>query len=141
MSRKNEVKNLIINAVITATSKKQSPVYKTDNPRKTVYFRPVTDLDAEKLVSFGMKAYTSEEEELFFIVKTAESVPVYATAQDHTPTEVLDGTDTGDNFDSNEKKVQLNIIKGHNRGNDFYRLQAILGEVSYVAPSNPFDVK
>lgn len=133
------MKNKVFQVSITATSKKDNGAFKSD--RLTAYLVPVDSAEEKRMIDFGMNAYTSSNGEKFFIVKTSEKVALYTDAtNNYYP---LGGTKDDKLFKTKEgQDVLVNIILGENKGNDFYRLQAIKDTNSAledIESTNPFD--
>lgn len=131
--------NKVFQVSITATSKKDNGAFKSD--RLTAYLIPVDSAEEKRMIDFGMNAYTSSNGEKFFIVKTSEKVALYTDAtNNYYP---LGGTKDDKLFKTKEgQDVLVNIILGENKGNDFYRLQAIKDTNSAledIESTNPFD--
>lgn len=133
------MKNKVFQVSITATSKKDNGAFKSD--RLTAYLVPVDSAEEKRMIDFGMNAYTSSNGEKFFIVKTSEKVALYTDAtNNYYP---LGGTKDDKLFKTKEgQDVLVNIILGENKGNDFYRLQAIKdtnNALEDIESTNPFD--
>lgn len=133
------MKNKVFQVSITATSKKDNGAFKSD--RLTAYLVPVDSAEEKRMIDFGMNAYTSSNGEKFFIVKTSEKVAIYTDAtNNYYP---LGGTKDDKLFKTKEgQDVLVNIILGENKGNDFYRLQAIKdtnNALEDIESTNPFD--
>lgn len=133
------MKNKVFQVSITATSKKDNGAFKSD--RLTAYLVPVDSAEEKRMIDFGMNAYTSSNGEKFFIVKTSEKVAIYTDAtNNYYP---LGGTKEDKLFKTKEgQDVLVNIILGENKGNDFYRLQAIKdtnNALEDIESTNPFD--
>lgn len=130
------MEQLIINGIITATSKKGTNVDGSPSKRKTAYIE-LDQANTQKAVEFGLTKYTSKDDgKDFFMVQTTEVIDVYNEYGD-----VVDHKDGGvetANFHTDKKVVNLAILKGENKGNTFYRLKAIQGEVVDVEMQNPF---
>lgn len=133
------MKNKVFQVAISATSKKDNGAFKSD--RLTAYLVPVDSAEEKRMIDFGMNAYTSSNGEKFFIVKTSEKVALYTDAtNNYYP---LGGTKDDKLFKTKEgQDVLVNIILGENKGNDFYRLQAIKdtsNALEDIESANPFD--
>lgn len=133
------MRNKVFQVSITATSKKDNGAFKSD--RLTAYLVPVDSAEEKRMIDFGMNAYTSSNGEKFFIVKTSEKVAIYTDAtNNYYP---LGGTKDDKLFKTKEgQDVLVNIILGENKGNDFYRLQAIKdtnNALEDIESTNPFD--
>lgn len=125
-----------VKAVITATSKKGTKIDGTPNTRKTAYLE-INEKDLQKAKDFGLRQYTSREDKAnFFMVQVTEEVDVYDKYGDVVETK--DGGTETPNFHSDKKEVLVNILKGEHKGNTFYRLKAVQGELKDVEHQNPF---
>lgn len=137
------MENILVIGRISATSKKNDGVYQQEVPTKTAYFE-VPESEESKLKDFGLRQYTSKDDGTkFYIAKLPQNVAVYASNDEDSEPTLVDGTLDTHNFKTRGKEMyQLNIIKGHNKGNDFYRLQAVLvsdiSDIEIVKPENPF---
>lgn len=135
------MKNVIIRGLITATSKKENDKFKQDNPTKTAYIT----VDAEnrkKLLSLGLTEYTSRKDKQgFFIIKFSANTVIYQDRNNNEATPFKLHTMDTPNFKT-LAPVEMNVIRGENMGNDFFRIQALLvlnPEVfEKVEASNPF---
>lgn len=133
------MENIIIEGIITTTSNKQSDKFESKNPRKTAYIK-CDDENSQKLEFFGLQKYTSEKDkEDFFCVKITNELKMYLDAEN--PPVPLETSVTTDNFKT-EKPIYMNIIKGENLGNTFYRLSSVLldnsSDIVMIEPENPF---
>lgn len=133
------MQNKVFKVKISATSKKDNGAFKSD--RLTAYLVPVDGREEKRMVDFGMNAYTSSNGEKFFIVKTSEKVALYTdNSNNFYP---LGGTKEDKLFKTKDgQDVLVNIILGENKGNDFFRLQAIKDEnnaLEDIESTNPFD--
>ena len=71
------MQNLVIEAIITATSKKQDGEFQQQVPTKTAYLK-ADEENAKLLEDFGLTRYTSkEDQEDYFIVKFPQNVVLY----------------------------------------------------------------
>lgn len=132
------MEQFLTKAIILSTSTKQSELYKTDDPRKTVYLE-LAPHDVERAIEFGLTKYiTRDTGKPFFIVKTAREVPRFENKHSVSPVEKLDGTDQGANFNSGGDLVTVSIVKGVSHKRDFFRLNAILGNIVEIEKNNPF---
>ena len=137
------MENMILTGKITATSKKLDNRYKQENPTKTAYIE-VDEKQAKALEAFGLTRYTSvTDKKDFFIVKLSANLVAYL---DHTNTQVslseLAGVQSS-NFNTGDDLIQMNLIKGENMGNEFFRIQALLlpngiGSIQELEAVNPF---
>lgn len=138
---------MIIEGIITATSKKQSGDFKQDIPTKTAYVK-VDSENEKKLVDFGLRKYTSKEnKEDYFILKFPANLMIYfpngfSQARPDLSQITLDGIETNNFKTPDDKPLKFNILKGNHRNNDFYRLQAIRvtdeSDIEEIKPENPF---
>lgn len=130
------LQNITINAMITTTSNKTKENYA---PRKTAYLK-VAEEDRGRLISFGVPEYTSKEGESFFCVKLTDSIKLWDRQGNF---KTIDTTVNAPNFKTTENvMMRMNIIKGNKNNNDFYRLNAIQGEVENIETikeTNPFE--
>lgn len=138
------MENLVIKGQITATSKKQAGDFSQEVPTKTAYIK-VDDENSKKLQDFGLTKYTSRENnEDYFILKFPKVLQVFkpngfSEKRPDLSQITVDGLETN-NFSTDI--IQMNIIKGNHKNNDFYRLQAIRinddNDIKEVQPENPF---
>ena len=141
------MQNLVIEAIITATSKKQDGEFAQAVPTKTAYLK-ADETNAKLLEDFGLTRYTSKEDkEDYFIVKFPQTVVLYypnGLGERRPDLSLVTHNDVEtNNFRTPEDKpLKLNILKGENKGNIFYRLQAILvdtdEDIEEIKPENPF---
>lgn len=133
------MQNKVFNIKITATSKKDNGSFNSD--RLTAYIVPVDDVEEKRMVEFGMNSYTSTSGEKFFIVKTSEKIALYTDSTNNFVP--INGTKEGTLFKTKDgQSVLANIIIGENKGNKFYRLQAIKdtdNALEEIVSANPFD--
>ena len=117
---KKEITQINIKGEITATSNKQSDTFVVNNPRKTAYVK-VTDPESKKeLEKNGLTEYTSKADgEKFFIIKLSENVDVWINGENSPMAVSIEDP----NFKTTGE-VDLAMIKGYNKGNDFVRLFA-----------------
>lgn len=156
----NNFDTVIASARITATSNKSDGKYKQEIPTKTVYLVPADEKEAKKLVDFGLTQYTPDtdketEAKPYFIVKATETVKAYTSEEDFE--EVHFGVnheevdeETGEiktkktpNYKTDKPVgVAIVFVEGKDKGNDFYRLNALLLDtpetLEEVQPVNPF---
>ena len=136
------MENLVIKGRITATSNKVDTKFKQENPTKTAYVTVSDETEKKKLIDFGLTEYTSKQDGLsFFIIKLPQNVAIFVEGVKGS--EQLSGSVETPNFFTVEgKELLLNIIKGENMNNDFFRLQAIRIEQStdvvILEQVNPF---
>lgn len=140
------MENIIAKGKITATSKKQSGDFKQEVPTKTAYVS-TDETNSKLLVDFGLQKYTSKDGEHYFIIKFPSDVMVYTPngygqKRPELSRIEVDGTETNNFKTPDGKLLQLNIIKGNHKNNDFFRLQAIRVEsdldIEEILPENPF---
>lgn len=128
--------NITINAIITTTSNKTKENFA---PRKTAFLK-VAEEDRERLSSFGVPEYTSKEGEKFFCVKLTDCVKLWNKQGEY---QTIDTTVNDPNFKTTENvMLRMNIVKGNKNRNDFYRLNAIQGDVENIETikeTNPFE--
>ena len=144
------MQNLVIEAIITATSKKQDGEFQQQVPTKTAYLK-ADETNAKLLEDFGLTRYTSKEDkEDYFIVKFPQNVVLYfpnGLGERRPDLSLVTHNDVEtNNFRTPEDKpLKLNILKGENKGNIFYRLQAILvdsaEDIEEIKPENPFGIE
>ena len=134
------MENLIIQGTISTTSNKQSEKFVAKTPQKTAYIT-VDESTAEKLEDFGLRQYTSKNGESFFALKVVNELQMYfdkSKVSTPLPTSTQDP-----NFKTADGVViGMNIIKGENLGNSFFRLQAVLlkqaSDITQIEAENPF---
>ena len=140
------MENMTIKAIITATSKKQNGDFKQEIPTKTAYLTADKE-NSKKLVDFGLTEYTSKDGESYFIIKLVNKLMLYPTGDEprlarELSLVELDGVETNNFRTPEDRPVGLNILKGENKGNTFYRLQAIQivndSDIEEIKPDNPF---
>src|SRR5699024_8817571 len=141
------MENLVVLGQITATSKKNDGEFTQEIPTKTAYVR-TDEENAKKLEDFGLTKYTSREnKEDYFIIKLPQNVMIFLpngfVAKRHYLSQVTHkGIETNIFKTPHNKLLQLNIIKGNYKNNDFFRLQAIRldneDQIEEVKPENPF---
>lgn len=134
----SELTNVVINGVITGTSKKQNGKFKQDT--QTAYIRPLKEEDAKALINFGLRQYTSKQGEKFFIVKTpVNGVQVFCAGE---KVDQIETTMDAPTFTT--QLVKINILKGQSdMGNEFFRLGAInvssAADITLAKVANPFE--
>ena len=142
------MQNLVIKGIITATSKKTNDTkFEQEVPTKTAYLK-VDEENAKLLEEFGLTKYTSKaDKEDYFIIKFPQNVMVYEPNGIGTKRPDLSlvnhqGLETNNFKTPDDKPLALNILKGENTGNTFYRLQAIRVEtqndIEEIKAENPF---
>lgn len=141
------MENIIIKGQITATSKKQSGDFKQEIPTKTAYVS-VDSENAKKLEDFGLTKYTSkDDQEDYFIIKFPANVMVYqpngfGEKRPDLSQITFEGIETNNFKTPDNKQVQMSILKGNHKNNDFFRLQAIrvesASDIEEIKPENPF---
>lgn len=147
------MENLVIEGIITATSKKNNDEsFKQEIPTKTAFIS-TDEENAKKMENFGLTKYTSKDGSDYFIIKFPSNVMVYLPngfgrkRPDLSQVNHIDEK-TGIQFETNNfktpdnKMLPLNIIKGNHKNNDFFRLQAIRvdneKDIEEILPENPF---
>ena len=143
---KYKMENIIVKAQITATSKKQSGDFSQEIPTKTAYVS-TDETNSKLLEGFGLQKYTSKDNENYFIIKFPANVMVftpngYGKKRPDLSRIELEGVETNNFKTPDDKLLSLNIIKGNQKNNDFFRLQAIRIEseddIEEIKPENPF---
>jgi len=156
----NNFDTVITTATITATSNKSDGKYKQEKPTKTVYLVPKDEKEAKKLVDFGLTQYTPDADKdpdakPYFIVKATETVKAYTSEEDfeelhfgvnHEEVDEETGevkTKKTPNYKTDKPVgVAIVFVEGKDKGNDFYRLNALLLDtpetLEEVQPVNPF---
>lgn len=142
--RNNKLESLNVLGIITATSDKQSESFTSNSPRKSIYLK-LDELESAKAEAFGLQKYISKEDQTpFFIVQPAENISLFQVGED-TPYGKISGiADVDRNFHTNEKLVQLALVKGYNDKfkKSYFRLTAIQvndpEDIVEVQPVNPF---
>lgn len=126
---------------INTTSNKTSDKFKQETPTKTVYVT-ADENNTKVLQDFGLQLYTSKEnKEDFFILKFAAKTLLYIPGEENPVSFAEEVSTITPNFTSGDKTVGVNIVKGVNMGNDFYRLQALNATpetFEFIKPENPF---
>lgn len=126
--------NITINAIITSTSNKTKENF---TPRKTAFLQ-VAEEDKGRLISFGIPEYTSKDGQKFFCVKLPDTIKLWDSKGNY---KTMDTSVNAPNFRTSDFMLRMNIIKGNKNHNDFFRLNAILGEdenVETIQETNPF---
>lgn len=138
------MENLVIKARISTTSKKQDSKFKQkDNPTKTAYLEIAPEY-TQKAQAFGLTEYTSKEDgNAFYITKLPQQISIYLADVPSQAPEKMSGSVDEPNFKTpDDKYLMMNIIKGENMGNEFFRLQAISIEdstdIELIEQQNPF---
>lgn len=117
------MKNINVNVTITATSNKQDSKFKVENPKKSLYITTQNDAEKQKLISLGLREYTSKDGIPFFIVKATDQIKCWLNGE---VAHVIDATVNDDNFKFKDGYfATVNIVQGENMNNKFYRLNAI----------------
>lgn len=134
------MENLIIAGQITATSNKQGE-FKQEVSTKTVYIT-VDDENKKKATAFGLTVYSSKEDKTDFIIVKAPAKGITQWVNGENKGK-LDGTTETPNFKTVDGlPIGINIIKGENKGNEFFRITDVqLGALSDIEPieqENPF---
>lgn len=145
--------NVIVPAIITATSNKIDEDFKQETPTKTMYFT-VSDKDKiRELEELGMTCYTPKDKDgkPYFICKAVKSVKIYfkdcgtieklftiSTVDPQTMQKVA----SPNLFTDTEVVLSVIKVKGGKGKNDFFRINAILlddiEELKQVEQTNPF---
>lgn len=141
----NELENLVIQGIITATSNKQDQEFIQEVPTKTVYLK-VDEPTSKKLQEFGLTEYSSKSDgEKFFIIGIVREPMIYNPQGIgyKDPSLSLINGDEGQNPNyKTSESIGLNVIKGEFRGNNFYKIQALRLEnrdqIEKVEAENPF---
>lgn len=140
------MENIVVKGSITAMSNKQSKDFKQEVPAKTVYIHVADAIDIAKLEAFGLTLYTPESDgEPFFAMKASKEISVYTTDEINAIPSKMDMTvEAGKSFKTtNGIEIKMNIIKGENKGNKFFRLQAIKlnspDDIEEIKATNPFE--
>ena len=140
------MENIIVRGQITATSKKQSGVFTQEIPTKTAYVS-TDEPNAKLLEDFGLTKYTSKENENYFIIKFPADLMVfkpngYGEKRPDLSRIEIEGIEINNFKTPDDKLLPFNIVKGHHKNNDFFRLQAIRIEtdedIEEIKPENPF---
>ena len=145
--------NVIVPAIITATSNKTDEDFKQETPTKTMYFTVSDKAKIRELEELGMTCYTSKDKDgkPYFICKAVKSVKIYF--KDGGTIEKLFTISTVDPqtmqkvaspnlFTDTEVVLSVIKVKGGKGKNDFFRINAILlddiEELKEVEQTNPF---
>lgn len=137
------------NIVISTTSNKVDGKFKQEIATKTAYLH-ADEETAKELEEFGLQKYTSKDNnEDFFILKIANKLRVYFKGQKDSQVRQdmsnvsFEGQETLNFKTSDDTTISINVVKGENMGNVFFRLQAILVEtmddITHIEPENPFE--
>lgn len=134
------MENVIINGRISATSNKVDGEFKQEVPTKTAYVEVTNDTDRATLTKLGMTEYTSKSDDVnFYIIKLPKQVSIFKGNEMH---KISGGVKTPNFKTPDDKELKFNIIKGNNKGNDFFRLQAVLvdeySDIEEIQMENPF---
>ena len=134
------------NMVITTTSNKIGE-FKQETNTKTAYLT-TDEKTAKELEKFGLTQYTSKDNnEDFFILKFVDKLRVYfKDGTNHIRKDLsnveFEGEETVNFKTDDDVKISINVVKGENKGNEFYRLQAILidtmDDITLIESENPF---
>lgn len=145
--------NVIVPAIITATSNKTDEDFKQETPTKTVYFNVTDKAKIKELEELGLTCYTPKDKDgkPYFICKATKAVKIYF--KDGSTVEKMFTTITIDPqtmqkvaspnlFTDTEVVLSVIKVKGGKGKNDFYRINAILlddiEELKQVEQNNPF---
>lgn len=147
---KQGIENIVVTGAITATSNKLSSEYPTEQPHKTAYFTVIEE-DRKACEDFGLTEYTSEKDgKNFFCAKLSTAVTCYikSTGQQIKTSGLVESVSedgalvSTPNFKTAED-IMINLIKSENKGNIFYRIQALLldnvEDIEIIVPQNPFE--
>lgn len=134
------MENLIVKGKVSATSNKVDDKYQQESPTKTAYVEVSDPNIVQAMENFGLRQYTSRDNQTnFFIIKCPKQMTLVKGNQMR---KLSGGVETPNFKTAGDKEFKMNIIKGNNKGNDFFRLQAILvddyGEVENIMMENPF---
>lgn len=134
------MENLIITGKVSATSNKVDDKFVQETPTKTAFVEVSDPNIVQAMENFGLTQYTSRDNQTdFFIIKCPKQVTLVKGNQMR---KMSGGVETPNFKTADDKEFKMNIIKGHNKGNDFFRLQAILvddyAEVENIMMENPF---
>lgn len=136
------MESILFEGQITATSNKTDGKFKTENPTKTAYLKVDDVAEQQKLIDFGLTLYSSNTnpDEKFFIVKLSREVKLYNALDKNEKPTIKSGLTDTPNFKTDV--VAMNLLKGENMGNDFYRVNAILvstpNDIEDIEAENPF---
>lgn len=137
------------NISISTTSNKMDGKFKQEVPTKTAYL--TADEETSKAMEeFGLQKYTSKDnKEDFFILKLVDKLRVYTKDGNNEVRKDLshivnsDGEETLNFKTADNTTISINVVKGENMGNEFYRLQAIqvnsMEDITHIEPENPFE--
>lgn len=145
--------NVIVPAIITATSNKIDEDFKQETPTKTVYFNVTDKAKIKELEELGLTCYTPKDKDgkPYFICKATKDVKIYF--KDGSTVEKMFTTITIDPqtmqkvaspnlFTDTEVVISVIKVKGGKGKNDFFRINAILlddiEELKQVEQTNPF---
>lgn len=145
--------NVIVPAIITATSNKTDEDFKQETPTKTVYFNVTDKAKIKELEELGLTCYTPKDKDgkPYFICKATKAVKIYF--KDGSTVEKMFTTITIDPqtmqkvaspnlFTDTEVFISVIKVKGGKGKNDFFRINAILlddiEELKQVEQTNPF---
>lgn len=136
------------NITISTTSNKVNDKFKQEINTKTSYITSNDEQTVKALENFGLKKYTSKDKnENFFILKFANKLRLYFPDGTNQLRQDLSNIKYEEqetlNFKTDENRpVSINVVKGENMGNNFYRLQSILidniDQIEHIEPENPF---
>ena len=140
-TKTNAITTQLLQGVITNTSKKQNPLFPTDEPRKSIYLQ----LDEQNSIlakAFGLSEYKPKDGgEPYFIVKASETIKCYEgkkqIAEVNGSAVEVPGVENP-NLTSDNKVIGLALMKGNSKGNDFIRLYAVEGVLVDNEPASPF---
>ena len=140
-TKTNAITTQLLQGIITNTSKKQNPLFPTDEPRKSIYLQ----LDEQNSIlakAFGLSEYKPKDGgEPYFIAKASDTVKCYEgkklIAEVNGSAKEVEGVENP-NFTSDDKVVGIALMKGKSKGNEFVRLYAVEGVLVDNEPASPF---
>lgn len=133
------METLILKGVITATSDKQSEVYRVETEQKSAYLK-LDETETAKAKAFGLTEYGTDEK--YFVVKLSQDVTI--RFKDHVGNETTK-TRSGlanetPNFHTDDKLCAVAIMKNQSKaGNEFFRLYSIFGKIVDVEKRDAFE--
>lgn len=136
------MENIIIRGKITATSKKSDKRFNQENPTKAAYIE-TTELDGLSLEKFGLRKYTSADQNDFFIIKLSSNLVAYENESNNSTSLSELASINTPNFNTGDDEILINVVKGKNMGNEFFRVQALLlpngiSMIRTIESMNPF---
>lgn len=138
------MKTIQLLGTISSTSDKKGDF---DTNRKSIWFNFLDKDEMQKAKDFGLSVYTSKEDgKDFTVIKASKQIKVYD--RDNNLIDVKSGIryDEDDkelqtkypNFHSDNSVVAIAVNEGENKGNNFHRVYAIMGEVVEFEGESPF---